>query len=491
MSHWVVRAARSTALGVLAEIFARCGNTVFFILLIWYLGLEEAGVYTLGFTFANFLIHFSLGGLDQLLNREVVRSPDNRAVILGNFLLARLISSLLCYAALAVWLSGPHGYTTRVNAIVLLLSATLIPDSLVVLCQAYMIASERVGYITVLGAITGGFKLLVGGVMLLVGGDAFTVGWVVLAASVLSLGLYLYLICTRFESPKFHLQRSFWIEQGREQWPIYLVSIIATVEGSLDTILLSRDNNTLGVGTYGAASAILSTLLIVPQTYRQMIVPIMTKWVKTFPGRTFEIYTQSARAFIITALPICIALTMYASNLLPLVYRQQSYAAVPVLQILIWSFLFTSLNIPNGRLMLVFGRQTAAVPILLISMVLNVSLNLLLQPSLGAEGAALARLASTSLTFLLSLLYVQRYIYRWNVWRIAIAPLGSLVTMSITLLVLESLGIYWLVALLFGVFVYIATLSALGGIHEQEWIVITSLIRRRATQIRVVVRGLL
>lgn len=491
MSQWVFSAARSTALGVLAEIFARGANIVFFILLTWHLGLAEAGVYTLGFTFANFLIHFSLGGLDQLLNREVARSPDNRAVILGNFLLARLISSLLCFAALAIWLAGPYGYAPRINTIVLLLSATLIPESLVVLCQAYFIARERVGYITVLGAVTGGFKLLVGGTVLLLGGDAFTVGWVVLAASLLSLILYLYLICTRFDVPRFSLDRSFWIEHGREQWPIYFVSITATVEGSLDTLLLSRGNNTLGVGTYGAASAVLSTLLIVPQTYRQMIVPIMTKWVKTFPERTFEIYTQSARGFTIAVLPICAALTLSASHLLPLLYRDQSYAAVPVLQILIWSFFFTTLNVPNGRLMLVFGRQAAAVPILLFSMILNVSLNVVLQPSLGAQGAALARVVSTGLTLMLSLLYVQRFIYRWNVWRIVVAPVSSLVIMIATQLILESLGVHWLVALSSGVLIYSATLCALGGINKQEWAAVVALIRRSTAQIRVVVRGLL
>ncbi len=491
MSHWVFRAARSTALGVLAEIFARCANTIFFILLIWYLGLEEAGVYTLGFTFANFLIQFSLGGLEQLLNREVARQPDNSAVILGNFLLARLMSSLLCYAALAVWLTGPYGYTLRINVIVLLLGATLIPESLITLCQAYLIARERVGYITVLGGVTGGFKLLVGGFILLLGGDAFAAGSVVLAASILSFALYLYLICTRFELPKFSFERPFWIEHGREQWPIYLVSITATVEGSLDTILLSRGSNTLGVGTYGAASAILSTLLIVPQTYRQMIVPHMTRWVKTFPERSFEIYRQSSRGFMIAVLPVCTVLTLFAPNLLPLLYREQASAAVPVLQILIWSFVFTSLNVPNGRLMLVFRRQSAAVPILLLSMILNVSLNLVLQPSLGAQGAAIARVTSTGLAFLLSLLYVLRYIHRWNVLKIAIAPVGSLLIMIATVLVVGNLGVHWFIALACSVVIYSAALGAFGGIHKQEWDVLISLIRRSTAQIRGVVRGFL
>ncbi|MEP7190034.1 MAG: polysaccharide biosynthesis C-terminal domain-containing protein [Roseiflexaceae bacterium] len=477
MKHWALRAARGTVLGVLAEIAARGANTIFFILLAQHLE-SDAGAYTLGFTYALLLIQLSLGGLEQLINREVARKQYPSALILGNYLLARLASSLLCYGALVLWLFGPFGYAMSVNQVVLIVGATFIPDSLTALCQGYLIARDRVGAITLLGAITGVLKLLLGGLVLTLGGDALAVAWVLLGISLVALALYLGLICWRLEWPVLSFDRTFWVKSLRDELPLLGIAVLFTLESSADAVLLARGSNTVGLGVYAAAANIVLPLMILPQTYRQIILPIMTSWYHTQRERAFDIYRQSTRLALIVTLLLATSVALAADQIVPILFKGHFAAAVPVLQILIWSFLFSSLLVPNGRLLLVTGRQSAVVPIQCGSLLLNLGLNVVLQPFIGAQGAAIARVASSALTFVACLIYVQHTIYRWNLLSAIVRPVCAALILALVTGGLRWAGIHWLPALVVGWLAYAGALFALRGISVGELRSLLALLRQ-------------
>jgi O-antigen/teichoic acid export membrane protein len=481
VKHWALRAARGTALGILAEIAARGANAIFFIFLARRLE-SDAGTYTLGFTYALVLIQISLGGLEQLINREVARKHYPSAMILGNFLLARLASSLLCYGALVAWLGGPYGYDTAVNRVVLIVGATFIPDSLTALCQGYLIARDRVGYITLLGGLTGGLKLVLGGLVLAFGGDSLAVAWVLLAISLIALLLYLGLICWRFEWPTIAFDRAFWLKSLRDELPLLGIAVLFTIESSADAVLLARGSNTVALGVFAAATNVLIPLMILPQTYRQIILPIMTAWFQTERERAYDIYRQSTRLALIVTLLIATSIALIADQITVILYKDHFAAAVPVLQIVIWSLVFASLLVPNGRLLLVAGRQSVVVPIQCCSLALNLVLNVLLQPVIGAQGAAIARVASTALTSVLCLIYVQRAIYRWNVLAAITSPVCAALFLALVTGGLRWAGLHWLPALAAGWMAYAGALFALRSISVGELRSLLTLLRQSRAQ---------
>jgi len=491
LKHWALRATRATGFAIIAELFARSANTIFFILLTWFLGAEEASIYALGFVYSSFLIFLSLGGLEQLLSREVARDKTQGAMILGNFLFARAISSILCYAGLALWIIGPAGYEPHVSRAILIIGATLIPESLTTLFQSYLIAHDRVGYIAFLGAITGGLKLGLGAMLLILGGDASVAAWVVLAVSIASTVLYAGLVGVCFEWPTLSFERSFWITQLRAEYPLFLVAIMITIEGSLDTLLLARSGNIMAVGVYAAAANVLNVLLLMPQAYRQIILPIMAEWYGVMQERAYHIYLQSQRFLLILALPIGLSVALVSDQVLPLLYRNQHMGAIPVLQAMVWSFVFTTLLLPNGRLMLVTGHQNATAPIQFYGTLVNVGLNLLCQPLLGALGAALARVVSSGLTFMLCLRYVQRYIYSWNIWPVFRGPLGAGLSLFIITIGLRWLGVFWVLALSGGWIAYGFTLFILRAISITELRGGVTLMRRGTTELHPLMKEVL
>jgi O-antigen/teichoic acid export membrane protein len=468
VKHWALQAARNTALVVIAEVLARVANSILFVLLTWRLGEMEASRYTLGFTFALFLIQFSLGGIDQLLTREVSKAPDRGGVILGTFLLARCISSLLLYIALIAWIAGPFGYDPFTNQLVLIVGATFIPDSLTALCQAFLIARDRVVYTTLFGALTGAFKLILGSAAIWWGGGTLIVAIIILIMSCLSLLLHIVLIIVRFTRLSISLEPAFLMEHARSEWPLLLIAILTTLEGTIDTILLSRRVGTLEFGVYAASTLFLNALMIVPAAFRQIILPEITIRYASQRERAFDVYTQSARALLIITLLLSVSLTVNADQIIPIVYRDRFSSAIPVLQILIWSFVFTTLLVPGGRLMLAAGRQAVFVPLLIGSLSLNVALNLWLQPSHGATGAAIARVFSSALMLALSFLCVQRLIYRWHVTPALIGPLAATLTMMAVNVGLRWVGVPWVVALGVSWLVYAGLIVILRAVSAAE-----------------------
>ena len=93
---------------------------------------------------------------------------------------------------------------------------------------------------------------------------------------------------------------------------------------------------------------------------------------------------QSTRLALIVTLLLSTSVALVADQIIPILFKDHFAAAVPVLQILIWSFLFSTLLVPNGRLLLVTGRQSAIVPIQCASLLLNLGLNFALQPTHSA-----------------------------------------------------------------------------------------------------------
>jgi hypothetical protein len=112
---------------------------------------------------------------------------------------------------------------------------------------------------------------------------------------------------------------------------------------------------------------------------------------------------------------------------------------------------------------------------------------MLLQPTLGPQGAAIARVASTALFFIWSFVYVQRNIYAANVWSVAAAPIGAALCMIGVTVSLRWLSVHWVPALASGWVAYVIALLAFRGISPAELRSLIALGLRRDAQ--TIVKG--
>ncbi len=445
MSHWAIRVTRGAGFSVVAEILARAANTIFFILLTWYSSEADPGRYALGFVFSLLLLPFAFGGFEQLLMREAARDRSLAPRLLGNLLLGRAVGAVLCYIGLLTWLSFDQSYDAQTILVIALLAATCVPESLINLYQSYLFAFERVEYITLIGAITGILKLMVGLVVLMQGHGASGAAMVVLAASITSLVLHATIVSWRIGPPCWRLDRELWRIYFRPASVFFVIAIATTVEGTQDSLLLSRLYGPAIVGVYAAATGLISILNILPQGFRQAVLPVLTDVYTNARDKTIPIVAQSLNLILTLTLLISLTLTLAIDDILSILYHGRFATAGPVFVTLVWAFVLMCCAIPNARLIVVAGKQDVYVPIHIISMLLNLGLNLWLQPWLNVQGAALARLASASLICGFGIIYVQMRIQRWPVVHIIVRPLAAAGTALIIMISLRMLHVpLWL-----------------------------------------------
>jgi O-antigen/teichoic acid export membrane protein len=452
-SHWAVRVGRSAAFSVVAEVLARAANTIFFILLAWYIGEAEAGRYSLGFVFSALLLPFALGGFDQLLIREAARDHALAPRLLGNLLIVRAVGLVLCYLGLLAWLAVDRGYDPQTRLVVAILAATCIPEGLIDLYQGYLFAFERAGYITLIGAATGGLKLVAGLSALALGTGAVGAGSVVLATSLASLVLHGWVVSRRIGQPSWQIDWHLWRRYRNPAIVFCLIAISMTLEGVQDTLLLSRLYGPVAVGIYAAATNLISILNILPQGLRQAILPVMSQFYMQGRDHALRLMGQSLRLVLALVLLIGLSATLLSDYGLQLLYQGRFAAAAPVLITLTWAFVFTCCAIPNARLIVAAGHQNVFVPVHVVSMLVNLGLNLALQPRFGAQGAAWARLASSALVCLFGIIYVQLRIQRWPIGGLVRGPLAAVVAALICAAALQAaqvsplvvLGLAWLI----------------------------------------------
>lgn len=467
MTHWASRVARSTAFSVAAEVLARGANTIFFILLTWYVSEADAGRYNLGFAFALLLVPFALGGFDQLLIREAACNRELAPRLLGMLLIARGLGATLCYTGLLLWLAV-NGYDPQTNVVVAVLAATCIPESMINLYQGYLFVFERVNYITLIGMVSGALKLAAGLTILAFGGTALGAAVTVLAASLLSLTLYGWVVATRCVPPHWRLDLNLLRTYFRPALTFYLLAVFMMLEGVQDTLLLSRTHGPQAVAAYGAATNIIVALNILPHSFRQAVLPIMARLYTNARDQVIHIVAHSLRLLLTGTLLISLSLTIMIEPILSTLYRGHYANAASVFVTLVCAFVFSSCAIPNARLIIVSGQQGIFVPLHLVSMLLNLALNLVLQPYFGAQGAAFSRLASAGLVCLFVTVYVQWRVQRWPILSVVQGPIVACAVAFSIMVVLQHLHVALPVVLVGSWLTYGLGLWALRVLNTQD-----------------------
>jgi O-antigen/teichoic acid export membrane protein len=458
----MLRAARSIGFNLVAEFLARAANTIFFIYLTWYASEIDAGRYSLGFTYAIVLLPFALGGSEQLLLREAAYEQRIVPRLLGNLLLARLISSVVCYSGLLAWLELSHSYDSQTSLIIAIAGASSIPENLKGLYQSYLFVCDRVRWSALISAATGFLKLTAGLLVLVLGGGVLGAATILLATSLVSLLAYTIVIARQTTAPVWRFDRSLWRKYGRAGGVFYVLAVVMMLEGSQDILLLAQLVGTLGVGVYAAAGTLTSFFEPLAQGLRQTLLPIITEAYKRHVAQGIGIVAQSLEFILTIGLPIGVSVSAASRQLVALFYQGHFATAEPVLIIRFWALVLLCCAIPHTRLIVAAGHSVVFIPFFIISLALNLMLNLFLQPRYGPEGAAYARLIAAALNCCFGAIYVQMRIQRWRIvqrtWRSIIA--GGM--MVIALMMLLDIQASLLITLVAAWVVYLTSLWALG-----------------------------
>jgi O-antigen/teichoic acid export membrane protein len=458
--------ATNYVFALLADLAQRTAPVVLGIWVSRRLGVEPFGVYFLATSLVFIAGRLSFWGLDQLLTREVAKAPDQTSRFLSNFMAIRLVMALLTLPLLVTVAHG-LGYAAQTLRIVLLLSLTIPFNNVSSILQAVYIAREELGYLTLVSALSGLGQIVAGGLALELGWGLEGVALSLVTVSAATLGLNLALVWKHFAYPLQGIELGFWREQLAVALPFVFVSTFYILENRLDVVLLSRLGTEREVGFYGAASTFIGALTLIPFAYRTSILPVMSRLYTRAPKDLIHLYAWSLRVLLGLGLPIAVGTTVLATPLVGLIFGADFAPAGPVLQVLVWSLALLFLNVVNSRVMVVANRQDVLARFLMLSLVVNLILNLGLIPRLGPVGVAVARVASTALFFALSYTFVRRRLLAFHGHPEILRPVLAAALMTAVVLAVPTWPVVARVGL--GATVYFAALLVLGGLQRDDW----------------------
>jgi O-antigen/teichoic acid export membrane protein len=220
------------------------------------------------------------------------------------------------------------------------------------------------------------------------------------------------------------------------------------------------------VGIYSAAYRLSDPLNLISNALVVSLFPIMsTTFIKSEEKFT-KIYKLSMKYILIIMLPIAVGVTLMADKIIYLIYGSDFKNSASALQIVIWSILFTSMNVVVSHLLISSNLQRLVTLSMTSSAILNVLLNFVMIPVLGYIGAAIATVITKSIMFLVNFYFASRNVRTIPFYRILAKPLLGAFIMGIFIHSFSYLNL-WVVIFLSCV-IYFISLIIIKTFSEED-----------------------
>jgi O-antigen/teichoic acid export membrane protein len=398
------RLAFNSFLSLVGRGGSQVSNTAILLLVAYWRGAADAGIYSLATRYVSLCLGFSSLGLDTLLIRDVSQRPQQARNYAKNLGILRLFSSTLTCVCLALFVSQFPNYAPDTARIVILFTFSLIPESLSRLCQSSLVALDDYTPLAKIGIIRTVLGLPLGVGALWLGANLETIVLLQLAISWLALAFAFAALRMRLKSVQSvhdadEVDNFNW--RGLKRWlrasaSFAAIESILTLEWQLDIVLLSFFANEQQVGLYGVAQAILSILMLLLYSADMVILPLTSRAIVKGRLHAGRVIRRLIIAIAILTIPFAFLLSLAFALIFPWLLGDEFAPVLVPLYWLIATWVIHFVNAPGARLIISLGWQRLVAGFAALGVGLNTALCVLLIPSQGIRAPALARAVSVT-----------------------------------------------------------------------------------------------
>jgi PST family polysaccharide transporter len=362
-----------------------------------YLGPDNFGILNYAGALVGLVSAFATLGLDSIVKRDLVRSPDKSDELLGTMFVLRLVAGIVTYLLLASFLffSGEQD-TTR--AVTLIIGSGLVTASLgTVDCwfQSHILSKYTVWTQNVAFA---GFSIL-RILLILLKKPVIYFAWTT-AGEVFISGVLLCFSYTRladgFRTWSFNQPRA--VSLLKQSWPLVFAAFAISIYMKIDQVMIGRILGSGGVGIYSAAVRISEIWYFLPMILASSLFPTIVRSKQLHP---LEYMSRIQKFFDLNAglaYAVSVPIFCFSPSIVRLLFGHEYEEASKILSIHIWASIFVFLGVARDSYLLNEGFLKFSLLATTSGALLNIVLNLLLIPSLHGLGAAIATLVAYALS---------------------------------------------------------------------------------------------
>jgi O-antigen/teichoic acid export membrane protein len=264
---------------------------------------------------------------------------------------------------------------------------------------------------------------------------------------------------TLLASMPFALQK--FLTEGLLRLNIVILPMIVTLEA---------------VGLFNAANQITQTSSTIIPIVMLALLPAFSRSFKEDDANSSLLADQTLKFMLILIFPFALIVTVGANKIILLLYGSGYEAAVPVLQLVIWSQVLVAADSVMKQNMIASDNERAMVWRSAVGIIINIALTVMLGKTLGLLGVAAAIVLSRAILLILDIEFVTRRIYRTNFSRGALKPFICAVLAGIVAFALIDHEL--LIVLPVTASAYMAFLFLFKTFSKEELSIIRQLFRR-------------
>ena len=358
------------------------------------LGPANFGELSYAISFVGLFSFFASFGIDSVLYRELIKTPEKRSSLMGTALLIKISASIFATTTAIVTALIFSPKDVSLWLVVILSSAFLLQSFYIITTEFGAIVNNKgISIISILVTlILNILKIIV----IALGGGVIYLALVLFLESVLYAAGYIYLH-TKFFGSLRKLEFEFVLAKQLilDAWPFLLSSAFAIVYARIDQIMLKNIIDAKAVGLYDSAVRLSELWYFIPTVLAGALFPAIVL------ARSHSMTSYRRRVIALFKLAIgislVITLTVYllASPIILTIFGPTFIESIPILQIYIWAFIPTTIVVIANQILLAENARLILFSSTAIGMVVNIIGNVILIPDYQASGAAFTTVLSS------------------------------------------------------------------------------------------------
>lgn len=357
-----------------------------------YLGPNDFGILNYSLAIVAICSSFSKLGLDSIVVRELVHTPELSDKILSTSFWLKAVAGLIAFLALLIVFVF-HGFAGS-EKFTIILAAGLILQSFDVVdfyCQANVLAK----YVSIVKIIQLAISILLKLICLHLGKDLVWFVYLLLLDQLI-LAISLFLVFKKISKKDFFRPMDFSLGKKllKESYFLIFSSLMVMLYLRVDQIIIKKLLGDEKLGIFSAAVRLSEFWYIIPTIITTSLTPAILNAKLTCK----DLYYKRIQALIdlLTWLSIVVAIitTIGAPLIIKLLYGAQFSSSADVLIIHIWTGVFASMGVSSAIWYLNEGYQKMAFYRTLMGAFINIIINFPLIMKFGVIGSAYASLIS-------------------------------------------------------------------------------------------------
>lgn len=423
------RALRNTGVRALGEIVGKLASLALFAVLARRVGAAHFGVYVFALAWGEVAATPVGLGIDRYLLRRIARDRTSLDDFFMNAMALKLgraaaVMALTVAAVLAL------GYRHEKALTVCLVTAGVLVETLSRSHVSTFNAFERSELVAATVVAQRFAAAALGLALLLAGYGVVAVSLAFLAGSLVRLALASHLLVRRIAMPALALPRAPRRELRSRSLAYTTQDVFGLVIARADVLLLAALASSATVGVYGAAYRLLDATSFIGVALGGAFVAMYTYLDRDSSPTIHGIFERSIKLCLLALVPIGVAFAVLAEPLARALFGPALAAAGAPLRLLAGVVVLAGTFALTSNLITSRRDPRELLRLVVVAAAVNLGLNLVLIPRLGARGAAVAMLASEVVLAGPALALAARAVGGVNWVAMTAAPLGAGVAMA-------------------------------------------------------------